>query len=63
MANWWKVLTESGKERWAELWKETTDMDFVPPKEDMRGIDCEVKIDPKEVEQVMKERTKGAWHE
>lgn len=47
-------LSEKSRKDWPEIFERLTGKKWEKPTKDKRGITCEVKIDPKEVEQVMR---------
>lgn len=61
----WDTLSPLSKVNLARLYKNLTGLDYIPPKdEDTRGIHLEAKIEPlEEIEQIMKQPGRGAWHE
>jgi len=53
--NFVDCLSEDAREAWPLIYRRLTGKRWRAPKKDERGIECHVKIDPKEVEQVMKQ--------
>lgn len=57
MATFWELLSEPGREKWAEIYKQLTGREWVPPEKDKHGIHLEGKIeDTAEIAKIMEER-------
>ena len=61
MAELWKLLSERGRVNWFLLCQQH---DVVPSEEDQRVIRIETKLeDIQEIDKLMREPGRGAWHE
>jgi len=57
MATFVDLLSESGKAKWAELYKQFMGKKWKPPAQDKRAIHCEPKLeDATEIAQIMKQK-------
>jgi len=57
MAKFWESLSESGKPKWAELYKQFKGKKWVPPAQDKRAIECETKIESlEEIDKLMRQK-------
>ena len=55
--NFVDLLSESGKENWAKLYKDKKHKEWKPPVKDKRGIRCETKIEPiEEIDKLIRQK-------
>jgi len=57
MANFVELLSEQGKENWAQIYKQLTGKKWTPPMKDKRGIRCETKLESlEEIGKLMRQK-------
>ena len=55
MPKGWELMTSEGRANLMKIYHALTGKQYKPPKKKKRGIECEVKIDSKELEREMKQ--------
>ena len=64
MAKFTELLTEQGKEKWAELYKQLMGREWAPQDKPGRGIECETKIEsPEEIDKLMRQKPNSTRRE
>ena len=57
MANFVELLSEQGREKWAQLWLKHMGKEWCPESKPGRGIECETKLeDLEEIDRLMRQK-------